>query len=176
MLDTSMVLGSLNFRNRFTIDQHHHHHVYTMPSLELKSVRNRKRTRSRLHLSSTPLSPSLESPTTTPTNTKPSLHPLTTVTNTTAPGPSSSSSDERFRDDNKSPASSISSSSYFDDENLLRRARRLRDGLKDTVWWGYFLLISTWAVFVLGMGGVCGVWEWSLKPIRGNGVRVVSFD
>jgi hypothetical protein len=43
---------------------------------------------------------------------------------------------------------------------------REREGLQDTVWWGYFLLVTTWGVFILGIGGVLGVWEWSLKPIR----------
>jgi hypothetical protein len=129
-----------------------------MPFVELRSLRNRKRTRSRLHLSSTPSSP-VDDPAHTTTGTHSTLPPLPSTT-----GPSSSSSDERSRD-NKSPASSISSSSFFDDETG-RRARRERDGLRDTVWWGYFLLGVTWIVFVLGMGGVCGVWEWSLKPIR----------
>jgi hypothetical protein len=130
-----------------------------MPSLEIKSLRNRKRTRSRLHVSSTPTSPS------DTLNPSPStaLHPLTTTT-----GPSSSSSDER---NNKSPDSSISSSSLFDDEQWKRVVKsRQRDSLKDTVWWGYFLLLTTWIVFVLGIGGVCGVWEWSLKPIRTRGM------
>ena len=131
-----------------------------MPSLEIKSLRNRKRTRSRLHLSSTSPSPS----TTTPT----SLHPLNTTTATTTRGPNSSSSDER---NNKSPASSTSS--LFDDDSWKRAVRiRQRDGLRDTVWWGYFLLVATWIVFVLGIGGSCGVWEWSLKPIRSNTKRV----
>ena len=133
-----------------------------MPSLEIKSLRNRKRTRSRLHLSSTSPSPS----TTTPT----SLHPLntTTATTTTTGGPNTSSSDER---NNKSPASSTSS--LFDDDNWKRVLRiRQRDGLRDTVWWGYFLLVTTWIVFILGIGGSCGVWEWSLKPIRSNTKRV----
>ena len=133
-----------------------------MPSLEIKSHRNRKRTRSRLHLSATPPSPSATTPT--------SLHPLTTTTTTTTspPGPNTSSSDER---NNKSPASSTSS--LFDDDNWKRAVRiRQRDGLQDTVWWGYFLLVTTWIVFILGIGGSCGVWEWSLKPIRLNTKRV----
>ena len=131
-----------------------------MPSLEIKSHRNRKRTRSRLHLSSTSPSPS----TTTPT----SLHPLNTTTVATTTGPNSSSSDER---NNKSPASSTSS--LFDDDNWKRVVRiRQHDGLRDTVWWGYFLLVTTWVVFVLGIGGSCGVWEWSLRPIRSNPKRV----
>ena len=44
--------------------------------------------------------------------------------------------------------------------------KREQNGLRDTVRWGYFLLLTTWVVFVLGIGGVCGVWEWSLKSIR----------
>jgi hypothetical protein len=128
-----------------------------MPSLEIKSLRNRKRTRSRLHLSSTPTSPTGDPSSSTE---KLTLHPLTTTT-----GPSSSSSDERRG--HKSPGSSISSSSLFDDEQWKRVVRlRERDGLRDTVWWGYVLLGTNWTVFILGMGGVCGVWEWSLKPIR----------
>jgi hypothetical protein len=126
-----------------------------MPSLETKSSRNRKRTRSRLHISSTPKSASND----------PSS-PTTPQPKTTIHGPSSSSSDERLGH-NKSLDSSISSSSLVDDEQWRRSVRRLgKDRLKDTVWWGYVLLGSTWIVFVLGIGGVCGIWEWSLKPIR----------
>jgi hypothetical protein len=36
------------------------------------------------------------------------------------------------------------------------------------------LLGTTWTVFILGMGGVCGVWEWSLKPIRHETANEVS--
>lgn len=138
-----------------------------MPSLEIKSLRNRRRTRSRLHLSSTPTSPLDDPPA---SNTKPPLYPLTTTTTT---GPSSSSSDERPRH-NKSPASSISSSSFFDDEQW-RDAKSRRHGLHDTVWWGYFLLATTWILFVLAVGGVCGIWEWSLRPLRGSHSRLVCF-
>src|SRR5579871_2051101 len=116
-----------------------------MPSIEIHSFRNRnKRTRSRLHLSSTPNSPS-SSPDSLPT-----LHPDTRTTT----GPSSSSSDERPRHV-KSPASSISSSSLFDDEQW-KRTMQIREwnGFRDTVWWGYVLLGTTWIVFVLGIGGV----------------------
>ena len=134
-----------------------------MPSFEIKSLRNRKRTRSRLYISSTSPSPSTSTPTPI------SLHPLnTTTTATTGRDPNSSSSDER---NNKSPQSSTSS--LFDDDNWKRVVRiGQRDGLRDTVWWGYFLLITTWIVFILGIGGSCGVWEWSLKPIRSNTKRV----
>ena len=142
-----------------------------MPSLEIKSHRNRnKRTRSRLHLSSTPSSP-IDNPASP--NSNDTLHPLNTTTTTT--GPSSSSSDERPHH-NKSPASSISSSSFFDDEQWKGVVRlRERDGLKDTVWWGYCLLVTTWGLFVVGIGGVCGVWEWSLKPIRTTKPGVVWY-
>jgi hypothetical protein len=89
----------------------------------------------------------------------------TTINTTTTPTTASSSSDERHE---KSPsASSISSSSFFDDEHWRRVIRkREQNGLRDTVQWGYFLLLTTWVVFVLGIGGVCGVWDWSLKSIR----------
>lgn len=137
-----------------------------MPSLEIKSLRSRKRTRSRLHLSSIPTSLADDS---SPSTEKPSLHPLTTT------GPSSSSSDERRG--HKSPASSISSSSLFEDEQWKRVVRlRERDGLRDTVWWGYILLGTTWAVFVFGMGGVSGIWEWSLMPIRSEQSTVVRIS
>jgi hypothetical protein len=129
-----------------------------MPPVELKSKRNRKRTgRSRLHLSSTP-QPSCS--TASPPNTaSTSPQPLNTTHLK-----ESSSSDERHEE---SPsASSISSSSPFDDEHWRRSIRKRDNGLNDTVWWGWFLLSTTWIVFVLGMGGVCGVWEWGLKPIR----------
>jgi hypothetical protein len=141
----------------------------SMPSIELKSARNRKRGRSRLHLSSTAHSPTSPVSPVTPTDTKngtvTSLQPTTLNTTTTATTTGSSSSDERQE---KSPsASSISSSSFFDDEHWRRVIRkREQNGLKDTVQWGYFLLVTTWVVFVLGIGGVCGVWEWSLKSIR----------
>ena len=129
-----------------------------MPSLEIKSLRNRnKRTRSRLHLSSTPNN--LSSDSNSPTSLDPNHRTTTT-------GPSSSSSDEQSRHE-KSPASSISSSSPFDDEQWKRVIRiRERNGLRDTVWWGYFLLGLTWVMFITGIGGVCGIWEWSLSPIR----------
>ena len=38
--------------------------------------------------------------------------------------------------------------------------------MQDTVWWGQWLLGTTWLLFILGIGGVCGMWEWSLQPIR----------
>jgi hypothetical protein len=135
-----------------------------MPSIELKPARNRKRGRSRLHLSSTAHSPTSPVPPTDPIDgTATALQPTTINTTTTTTG--SSSSDERQE---KSPsASSISSSSFFDDEHWRRVIRkREQNGLRDTVQWGYFLLLTTWVVFVLGIGGVCGVWEWSLKSIR----------
>ena len=50
---------------------------------------------------------------------------------------------------------------------------RERDGLRDTVWWGYVLLGWTWIVFVVGIGGVFGIWEWSLRPIRSVGTGKV---
>ncbi|EPS37372.1 hypothetical protein H072_8938 [Dactylellina haptotyla CBS 200.50] len=31
----------------------------------------------------------------------------------------------------------------------------------DTVWWGWVLLITTWVVFVMGMGSVLGIWDWA---------------
>ncbi|KAF3902754.1 hypothetical protein AA313_de0203576 [Arthrobotrys entomopaga] len=31
----------------------------------------------------------------------------------------------------------------------------------DTVWWGWVLLITTWVVFVMGMGSSLGVWDWA---------------
>jgi len=145
-----------------------------MPTLEIKSIRNRsKRTRSRLHLSSTPVSP-IDTPSESPSAAN-TLHPINTTTITaTTTGPSSSSSDERPHH-SKSPASSISSSSFFDDEQWKRVAKlRERDGLRDTVFWGYCLLVTTWALFVLGIGGVCGVWEWSLRPIRTDRSGVVD--
>jgi hypothetical protein len=121
-----------------------------MPSLEIRPLRARKRSHSRshLHLSSTaPSSPSSPPPI------------------TTAPF-QGSSSDERNKE-NKSPDSSISSNSPVDDDEWKKVIRnRKHNRLRDTVWWGYFLLGTTWIVFVLGMGGVCRVWEWSLKSIR----------
>jgi len=133
-----------------------------MPSVELKSSRNRKRGRSRLHVSSSAHSPTSPiPPVDTQIATANSSHPTVNITTST---PGSSSSDERHE---KSPsASSLSSSSFFDDEHWRRAIRKRGNGLNDTVWWGYFLLLTTWIVFVLGIGGVCGVWEWSLKPIR----------
>ena len=132
-----------------------------MPSLEFKSSRNRKRGRSRLHVSSSVHSPTSPiPPVDTQIATANSSYPTVNITSTTG----NSSSDERHE---KSPsASSLSSSSLFDDEHWRRVIRRRGNGLNDTVWWGYFLLLTTWIVFVLGIGGVCGVWEWSLKPIR----------
>ena len=145
-----------------------------MPSLEIKSLRNRKKTRSRLHVASTPTSPSNDIPDNLDNPATTTLHPLTTTTTSGRNGPSSSSSDER---NNKSPGSSISSSSLFDDEQWKRVVRnRARDGLHDTVWWGYCLLLMTWIVFVMGIGGVCGIWEWSLKPIRTTKPRTVQAD
>jgi len=134
-----------------------------MPGLELKSLRNRNKTRSNLHLSSTPAS-TLASPPTSPT-------PVRQLPSTT--GPSSSSSDER-PNHNKSPSSSISSSSFFDEDQWKRVVRiRERDGMRGTVWWGYILLGTTWIFFILGIGGVCGVWEWSLRPLQQPGAKLV---
>ncbi|KAF3201419.1 hypothetical protein TWF106_002837 [Orbilia oligospora] len=31
----------------------------------------------------------------------------------------------------------------------------------DTVWWGWVVLITTWVVFVVGMGSVLGIWDWA---------------
>ncbi|KAK6536509.1 hypothetical protein TWF281_000737 [Arthrobotrys megalospora] len=31
----------------------------------------------------------------------------------------------------------------------------------DTVWWGWVMLITTWVVFVVGMGSVLGIWDWA---------------
>jgi len=133
-----------------------------MPSVELKASRNRKRGRSRLHVSSTAHSPT--SPVPPPDTQIAPVNSSYPTANTTTATTGSSSSDERHE---KSPsASSLSSSSFFDDEHWRRVIRRRGNGLNDTVWWGYFLLLTTWIVFVLGIGGVCGVWEWSLKPIR----------
>jgi hypothetical protein len=121
----------------------------SMQPLELKPTRNRKRAHhSRLHISSGPQSSLPSSPLAPP-----SLHPL----NTRLKG--SSSSDERH---GKSQSAS-SVSSFFDGEQW--RQIRKRSALKDTVWWGWALFSATWIMFVLGMGGVCGVWEWSLGPI-----------
>ncbi|KAI5780324.1 hypothetical protein DFH27DRAFT_468603, partial [Peziza echinospora] len=39
------------------------------------------------------------------------------------------------------------------------------DPLADTVWWGWAILFGTWAVFVMGMGSVLGVWEWVLDVV-----------
>jgi hypothetical protein len=35
------------------------------------------------------------------------------------------------------------------------------ESAKDTVYWGWVVLMSTWLVFVVGMGSVCGVWDWA---------------
>ena len=79
--------------------------------------------------------------------------------------PSSSSSDERKF------TGSISNSSLFDDEQWRRSMHFCaRNGLKDTVLWGYCLLGMTW---LMGIGGVCGIWEWSLKPIQSAKTRMV---
>ncbi|KAF8542290.1 hypothetical protein BDD12DRAFT_729469 [Trichophaea hybrida] len=32
---------------------------------------------------------------------------------------------------------------------------------QDTVFWGWVVLLSTWVVFVVGIGSVMGVWEWA---------------
>ncbi|KAI5859168.1 hypothetical protein BZA05DRAFT_330393 [Tricharina praecox] len=31
----------------------------------------------------------------------------------------------------------------------------------DTLFWGWVVLLSTWVVFVVGIGSVLGVWEWA---------------
>jgi hypothetical protein len=31
----------------------------------------------------------------------------------------------------------------------------------DTIYWGWVVLLTTWVVFVIGMGSVGGVWEWA---------------
>ena len=39
--------------------------------------------------------------------------------------------------------------------------RSEEESAADTVFWGWVVLLSTWAVFVVGMGSVAGVWEWA---------------
>lgn len=42
------------------------------------------------------------------------------------------------------------------------RSRQEEDAsAQDTVFWGWVVLLSTWVVFVVGMGSVVGVWEWA---------------
>ncbi|KAK6357043.1 hypothetical protein TWF718_001374 [Orbilia javanica] len=39
----------------------------------------------------------------------------------------------------------------------------------DTVWWGWVVLITTWVVFVVGMGSVLGIWDWAWFGTTGAG-------
>lgn len=40
-------------------------------------------------------------------------------------------------------------------------ARTEDESAADTAYWGWVVLLSTWVVFVVGMGSVMGVWEWA---------------
>jgi hypothetical protein len=64
------------------------------------------------------------------------------------------------------PGSSGSSMSSFKEDQFDGSAFREANSFPTTVWWGYVLLGITWLTFVLGLGGVCGVWSWSLRAIR----------
>ncbi|EWC48176.1 hypothetical protein DRE_02280 [Drechslerella stenobrocha 248] len=44
----------------------------------------------------------------------------------------------------------------------------------DTVWWGWVLLVTTWVVFVVGMGSVVGMWDWAWYG--SGGVQVFNGD
>ena len=39
----------------------------------------------------------------------------------------------------------------------------------DTLFWGWVVLLSTWVVFVVGIGSVIGVWEWAWTGGVGGG-------
>jgi hypothetical protein len=41
----------------------------------------------------------------------------------------------------------------------------------DTLFWGWVVLLSTWVVFVVGIGSVLGVWEWAWTGEMGSGGR-----
>ncbi|RPB25665.1 hypothetical protein L211DRAFT_758826, partial [Terfezia boudieri ATCC MYA-4762] len=49
------------------------------------------------------------------------------------------------------------------------------DPLADTVWWGYFILLSTWLIFVIGMGSVLGVWGWAWDVPSDHPIPIPSF-
>ncbi|KAJ6261893.1 hypothetical protein Dda_2692 [Drechslerella dactyloides] len=42
-----------------------------------------------------------------------------------------------------------------------RRVSSSRVDPADTVWWGWVVLVTTWVVFVVGMGSVLGIWDWA---------------
>ncbi|KAF3908518.1 hypothetical protein ABW21_db0205819 [Orbilia brochopaga] len=42
-----------------------------------------------------------------------------------------------------------------------RRPSSSRVDPSDTVWWGWVVLVTTWVVFVVGMGSVLGIWDWA---------------
>ncbi|KAK6350073.1 hypothetical protein TWF696_006320 [Orbilia brochopaga] len=42
-----------------------------------------------------------------------------------------------------------------------RRPSSSRVDPADTVWWGWVVLVTTWVVFVVGMGSVLGIWDWA---------------
>ncbi|KAF8450180.1 hypothetical protein BGX38DRAFT_512329 [Terfezia claveryi] len=49
------------------------------------------------------------------------------------------------------------------------------DPLADTVWWGYFILLSTWLIFVIGMGNVLSVWGWAWDVPSDHPIPILSF-
>ncbi|ODQ67397.1 hypothetical protein NADFUDRAFT_49829 [Nadsonia fulvescens var. elongata DSM 6958] len=68
----------------------------------------------------------------------------------------------------KSSASSDNVPTYFSNiANNLKPPRKISTSdSSSTRLWGYLILISTWSIFVFGMGSMLGVWEWVF--FRGN--------
>ncbi|KAK6363281.1 hypothetical protein TWF730_000721 [Orbilia blumenaviensis] len=84
-------------------------------------------------------------------------------------GGASSSLNNSEDDDHLSPpplmmrdASSAASRSSSRISRSFRRTSSSRHvDYADTVWWGWAVLITTWVVFVVGMGSVLGIWDWA---------------
>ncbi|EGX51329.1 hypothetical protein AOL_s00054g399 [Orbilia oligospora ATCC 24927] len=83
-------------------------------------------------------------------------------------GGASSSLNNSEDDDHLSPpplmmrdASVASRSSSRISRSFRRTSSSRHVDYADTVWWGWVMLITTWVVFVVGMGSVLGIWDWA---------------
>lgn len=68
-------------------------------------------------------------------------------------------------------SSSITNSEETDDEwssSFLKtlnhkKGQNVYSKMTNTTWWGWFLIIFTWFLFVTGMSGVFGIWQWVFR-------------
>ncbi|KTW26672.1 hypothetical protein T552_02681 [Pneumocystis carinii B80] len=44
-----------------------------------------------------------------------------------------------------------------------KKGQNVYSKMTNTIWWGWFLIIFTWFLFVTGMSGVFGIWQWVFR-------------